>query len=179
MRQAGGSEHVAFGTSRGGDTDVTVRVLLRPAATRDDAQAVPRDFRSLSESGWRQATHVARELRHLKIRALLSSPSLACRQTLLPLAATLSLEIEPYRGLSHDADRTRVLRLLLSPESAGVVVCTHDEVIDDVLEQFQHPSFADGHPVLAMDGCWLIERPVLPRPRLPFRTLLTPEISVA
>jgi 8-oxo-dGTP diphosphatase len=156
-----------------------VRVLLRPVATPDDAQDGPRDFRPLSAEGWAQAQCIAQLLRHLPLEALLSSPSLACRQTLLPLAEALSLEVEPYSVLSLDADRSLVRRLLLSPVSHGVVVCTHGEIVDDILDQCRRRGHIVGRAVPVVDGCWLIKGPAAAPPRHPFRTLLTPAICVS
>ena len=94
----------------------------------------PDDFRPLSPLGWSQAVQVIDSLRRIRPRWLLSSPSLRCRQTLVPTAEALGLDIEANAGLMLRGDREPLMRLMSSPDADGVVLCSHKAVIDEIVE---------------------------------------------
>jgi 8-oxo-dGTP diphosphatase len=75
---------------------------------------------------------------------ILTSPALRCHQTVQPLARDRRLRVEPEPALGVGADPARVLALLEDPRSQDAVVCTHGEVIGQVLTRL----VADG---LAVD----------------------------
>ena len=92
--------------------------------------------RPLDARGRRQAAHLVEVLVPLGPTRLVSSPYLRCRQTLEPLSAKTGDRIECDEALVPDAGaRTMALvrRLARSPSSNGVVLCTHGEVMGDVL----------------------------------------------
>ena len=131
-------------------------VLLRHAhAGNPAAWHRSDDLRPLSRLGWLQASDVVGALSGLRLRSLLTSPASRCRQTLLPLSNTLSLEVEPRAELSLKGDREHLVALLSSPESDGMVVCTHGEVIEDVLDRWPGMNGHRREPT-AKGGCWII-----------------------
>jgi len=91
--------------------------------------------RPLSRRGVVQATALAEQLRSYDVDRVLSSPYLRCVQTVEPLAGVRGLKVEECddfaEGNSHKA--IEVVRGLA--ESRGVVVvCSHGDVIPDVVE---------------------------------------------
>jgi phosphohistidine phosphatase SixA len=68
-------------------------------------------------------------LADLRVQRLLTSPSLRCRQTLLPLAAALDLDLESVDDLGADGDVDHLVDLLAGRDSDGAVLCTHGEVL--------------------------------------------------
>jgi phosphohistidine phosphatase SixA len=115
---------------RSADT-VPVRWLLRHADAGVRADWHGNDeWRGLSPLGWDQAEEVAARLDGLPVHRVLSSPSLRCRQTVVPLARGLEVDVEPERGLAVDADPDGFLSLLRDPETASAVLCTHRETLE-------------------------------------------------
>lgn len=93
-------------------------------------------LRPLDSRGRRQAAHLVEVLVPLGPSRLVSSPYVRCLQTLDPLAAKTGDRIERDEALVPDAGtRTMALvrRLARSPSSSGVVLCTHGEVMGEVL----------------------------------------------
>jgi phosphohistidine phosphatase SixA len=112
----------------------TTRVLLSHArAGSVDVLRPLDDFRPLTPVGWSQAEEAVEGLRDLDLRCLLSSPSLRCRQTLMPLAVALEIDIEPMPQLSRTAHPDALLELLRSDSVHGSVLCTHPHLIARVL----------------------------------------------
>ena len=119
--------------------------------------------RPLVARGGRQAELLARNLTKLRPTRIISSPSLRCLQTVQPLGRRCGLDVEVLSWLATDAGesaREGVLGLAANePSSACVVLCTHREVLVDVLpylaETFQVKL---GHRLPgAKGGTWVLE----------------------
>jgi phosphohistidine phosphatase SixA len=107
------------------------RILLRHAnAGSRSAWAGADDWRGLSPVGQTEAAQLSHRLRGISILRVLSSPSLRCRQTVVPLARELSVDVEPCSQLSLAASGAEVARLLTEPESDGALLCTHRETLE-------------------------------------------------
>jgi hypothetical protein len=95
--------------------------------------------------------------RDYPIRRILTSPTLRWHQTLQPLAPDCHLRVEREVASGVDAERARVLALLEVLRAQDAVVCTHGEVIKQVLTRLvadglmvDRPSeWPKGRP-----GCW-------------------------
>jgi phosphohistidine phosphatase SixA len=85
--------------------------------------------RPLSIRGWAQAEGLLDTLADFRVERLLTSPWLRCRQTLLPLAAALDLDLESVEDLGTDGDMDALVDLLAARDSDGAVLCTHGEVL--------------------------------------------------
>jgi phosphohistidine phosphatase SixA len=110
-----------------------VRVLLRHAdAGLKSEWPGPDDWRGLTELGHDQARAVVGMLGDLPIQRILSSPSLRCRQTVVPLARARELDVEPLWQLGRNTEPVDVLALLADPDTAAAVVCTHRETLQAV-----------------------------------------------
>jgi phosphohistidine phosphatase SixA len=119
--------------------------------------------RPLVARGQRQAELLARNLAKLRPTRIISSPSLRCLQTVQPVGRRAALDVEVLSWLAPDAGasaREGILGLARNePSSTCVVLCTHREVLVDVL-----PFLADtfqvklGHrPPGAKGGTWILE----------------------
>jgi broad specificity phosphatase PhoE len=107
-----------------------VSVLLRHASAGDrDHWAGDDRLRPLDEKGRRQAEKIAAALSAKEVRRIVSSPYVRCVQTVEPLAAALGLEVELDDRLAEGANGSA--RELI--EEAGVVACTHGDVIYELL----------------------------------------------
>jgi 8-oxo-dGTP diphosphatase len=91
--------------------------------------------RPLDPVGHAQAEAIAAALASAAIQRALSSPSVRCVQTIEPLAAQLGLEIDisPELGEGAGGWRTEALVERLCGEEGDSVLCSHGDVIPEVL----------------------------------------------
>jgi broad specificity phosphatase PhoE len=75
-------------------------------------------------------------LRDEPIGRTVSSPYVRCRETLAPLAAELGLLVEDADGLTEGAPLSEALRLLDKVSDKPTALCTHGDVIGDLLHHF-------------------------------------------
>ena len=124
--------------------------LARPSLTRvllRRADAQPREewlgseeWRGLSDRGRQQAEELVERLAGLSVHRVLSSPSLRCRQTVVPLALSLGVEVEVCPELAHGAGPERLRSLLLDEATDGAVFCTHREVLQTLFAELSGSS---------------------------------------
>jgi phosphohistidine phosphatase SixA len=106
------------------------RVLLRRADAQPRAEWLGvEEWRGLSLRGRTQAESLVARLADLRVRRVLASPSLRCRQTVVPLARTLDIDVEICPELSHRAPLDRLRALLEDEATEGAVFCTHRGVL--------------------------------------------------
>ena len=92
--------------------------------------------RPLSKAGRRQAAALAKLLRDEPIGRVVSSSYVRCRETVEPLAEHLGRRVEDADGLSEGAPLSEALRLLDKVSDKPTVLCTHGDVIGDLLHHF-------------------------------------------
>jgi 8-oxo-dGTP diphosphatase len=90
--------------------------------------------RPLTKSGQRQAEALADMLNGAPIDKILSSSYLRCMQTLEPLGTRRKLPVEPVKELEEGAGGESVLRLIQKFRGRNVVMCTHGDVVEELLE---------------------------------------------
>lgn len=90
--------------------------------------------RPLSAKGERQAKGLVEALADRSVGRLLSSPHTRCRQTLQPLSEHLGLEVESDDRLIEGAGPKKVLALAREAVESRAVLCSHGDVIPDLLE---------------------------------------------
>jgi 8-oxo-dGTP diphosphatase len=95
----------------------------------------PDHTRPLSTRGWRQATGLVEPLGDDQPSRLLASPYTRCVQTLEPLAEHLGLAVEPDDRLAEGAGAAGALELADELAGTTAVLCSHGDVIPDLLEQ--------------------------------------------
>jgi phosphohistidine phosphatase SixA len=137
-----------------------VRLLVRHAhAGHKRHWSGPDAERPLSIRGWTQAEGLPETLADLRVERLLTSPSLRCRQTLLPLAAALNLELEAVDDLGTDGDLDHLVELLAAPDSDGAVLCTHGEVLGELLARLRARGdiAAEGRLRYEKGSTWVLE----------------------
>jgi phosphohistidine phosphatase SixA len=95
----------------------------------------PDEERPLSEEGRAQAEALAGALSGYDIDRVLSSPYLRCTQTVAPLAAARDLRVGSSSDLAEGSGRLaqELVQGLLDRE-AHTVLCTHGDVVEDVLD---------------------------------------------
>ena len=138
-----------------------MRLLVRHAhAGQKRHWSGPDAERPLSIRGWAQAEGLLDTLADLHVERLLTSPSLRCRQTLLPLAAALDLDLESVDDLGTDGDVDRLVELLAARDSDGAVLCTHGEVLGELLARLRARGdiATEGRLRCEKGSTWVLER---------------------
>lgn len=117
----------------------------------------PDDQRPLTKPGRAQANALATWLADLDVKHVVSSPYVRCRQTVEPLAAQLRIPVDLSDALAEGAALTDALRLLEKFDDEAAVLCTHGDVLGDVLwHAEQHGVRLDGAGV-EKGATWVLE----------------------
>lgn len=126
-------------------------LLVRHASAGDrHAWSGPDRERPIDERGRQQAEALVPLLRSYSPARVCSSPALRCVQTVAPTAESLGLEVEVLDAL-NEGDSTDALALVrsLAAEEGCVVLCSHGDIVPDVLDALS----VDG-----MAGWWDVHR---------------------
>jgi 8-oxo-dGTP diphosphatase len=138
---------------------VTARVyLVRHARAGSRERWTESDrVRPLTSLGERQATAIARALKAGGVERLISSPFVRCVDTLRPFAETACLPIEREPALAEGATRRASLTLLRSLRGS-VALCTHGDVIEDLLDAAEGDGLVLPEPrKLAKGSIWIFD----------------------
>jgi 8-oxo-dGTP diphosphatase len=112
-----------------------VAYVVRHAKAGDRAEWSGDDrLRPLTKSGQRQAEAIADMLEGKPIDKILSSGYLRCLQTVEPLGARRKVPVEPVKELEEGAGGESVLRLMQRFPGRNLVLCTHGDVMEELLE---------------------------------------------
>ena len=133
-------------------------LLVRHAHAGDKSRwQGPDSLRPLSPAGQAEAAGLVVRLEDYPIGRILSSPTVRCQQTVQPLASDRRLPIEPTPALAVTADLAVVLALLEDPRVQDAVLCTHGEVIGQVLVRLAADGLAVDQPLAWPKGStWLL-----------------------
>ena len=93
-------------------------------------------LRPLSKLGRAQAEGIAKRLARKPIDIVLSSPYLRCVSTVEPAAIKHRLEVETSDALAEGANVSQALRLFEKVQDREAVLCTHGDVMQDLLDHF-------------------------------------------
>lgn len=109
-------------------------LLVRHARAGERSEWVGDDrHRPLDRKGRRHADGLVDHLAEYPVDRVLSSHAVRCTQTVVPLAAARGLEIEEAAELFEGSTDTDVLGLLESVDAECVVLCTHGDVIEELV----------------------------------------------
>lgn len=115
-------------------------------------------LRPLAPKGRRQAVALPAMLGRYAPQRILSSPYLRCVDTVAPLAGALALRVEAVEDLA-EGNGAAAVRLVRSLADEKVVVCTHGDVIPDILVSLADEDRVElGHrPRQAKGSVWVLE----------------------
>lgn len=126
------------------------------AGDRDDWDG-PDRLRPLTEKGWRQARALVGTLSTRPVERILSSPYVRCTQTVEPLAAVRGIPLEPDEDLAEGRGAD-ALGLVHRLAGASVVLCTHGDIVLDVLEGLAASGLAVADdPALGKGSTWVLD----------------------
>ncbi|HKA82825.1 MAG TPA: histidine phosphatase family protein [Acidimicrobiales bacterium] len=121
----------------------------------------PDATRPLSRRGRKQASGIAEHLAGVGLSRLVSSPSARCVQSLEPLADRLGLRIDTDDRLLEGADGDQALLLAdeLGKERVAAAMCSHGDVIPDMLRILKGGTTRFKDPFIWPKGSiWVLTR---------------------
>ncbi|HYN96563.1 MAG TPA: histidine phosphatase family protein [Pilimelia sp.] len=132
--------------------------LLVHHANAAPLRAGPDEWRGLTPDGHAQASELAERLAALPVERVLSSPSLRCRQTLVPLARRARTDVESCRLLTPAADPAELAEFLREDDTRDAVLCTHRSTLLCLFAHLAGPDsrFVGGLTHLDGLGMWLV-----------------------
>ena len=119
-------------TLRGKTTGALYLVRHAKAQNRSDWTADD-DLRPLNKRGRKQAEELVARLSAFSIERVVSSPTLRCTQTVEPLCKARGLKVETSPSLAEGTDTDEVLDFVNSCASKPTVLCSHGDIVGDVL----------------------------------------------
>ena len=135
-------------------------LLVRHAHARPRKEWSGNDrLRPLSIHGFKQADGLISVTHNFAAPArALSSPYLRCVQTMEPLAAARGIEVEPADDLA-EGQSSAAVRLVRSLAGENVAVCTHGDVIAEILVTLADEDRVDLglNPRQAKGSIWVLE----------------------
>ena len=115
-------------------------------------------LRPLTERGYRQADAIARALGRARVERVLSSRAFRCLDTVRPLAHHLGVGITRHDDLFEGASAADALALMRRLRVRRAALCTHGDVMGDVLEHLEEQGVdLDGGLRLAKGAYWELE----------------------
>ena len=136
---------------------MTLYVVRHGKAGSRSAWTEPDDLRPLTKPGRRQAEAIADMLADDGIERILSSPYVRCRQSVEPFAERLRLPVDLSDALGEGALRAEVLALLDKIGDDAAVLCTHGDVVGEILEHCERHRVKVDTRLLAKGSVWVLE----------------------
>ena len=133
--------------------------LVRHAHAGKKAQWPGADLaRPLSAQGRMEALGLIDRLGGRPLGRVVSSPAERCLQTVQPLAGRLGRPVEASEALGVEGTGAGVLELLERPSLDRAVLCTHGELIGQVIEELQRAGIELSAPPRWPKGStWILE----------------------
>jgi 8-oxo-dGTP diphosphatase len=114
--------------------------------------------RPLSKSGLKQAEALVPLLGPYAVSVVFSSPYERCVQTVEPLARARRLAVQESRHLAEGAGLKGAYRFIENADLDDAVLCTHGDVIQELIEDLIRRRIAKGTQLeLDKGSTWVIE----------------------
>jgi broad specificity phosphatase PhoE len=137
---------------------VTVYVVRHGKAGDRSRWEGPDDLRPLSKAGRRQADGLVDRLADAPIERVVSSPYVRCRQSVEPLAGHRRLPVELADELAEGASLSEALRLIDKVADQHTVLCTHGDVVGEILHHVDRRGVPLGDVVkLEKGSTWVFD----------------------
>ena len=108
-------------------------------------------------SGTARPERIADALADVGVKRIISSPFVRCRQTLDPLAQRLRLPLELSDALAEGASLTDTLRLLEKVTGETTVLCTHGDVVGNVIDHLAGTGVPIDDDRLEKGSTWVLD----------------------
>ena len=115
-------------------------------------------LRPLSGKGQRQADYLVDALESYAPQRILSSPYLRCQETVAPLSRRLGIHVEIESALAEGGG-SAALRLIRALAAEKVALCTHGDVIPEILVALADEDRLDlgPRPRQAKGSTWVLD----------------------
>jgi broad specificity phosphatase PhoE len=139
-------------------TTATQMYLVRhaKAGSRSDWSG-PDDERPLTKTGRRQADALRDLLADRGVTQLVSSPYVRCRQTVEPLGQLLRLPVDLADELGEGTPLPEARRLIEKFTSEPTVLCTHGDVIGELLESLARQGLIGRDIRMEKGSTWVLD----------------------
>jgi broad specificity phosphatase PhoE len=118
----------------------------------------PDDLRPLSKAGRKQAEGLIERLADANIDRIVSSPFVRCRQYVEPLAERRRLPADLADTLAEERPFDGVLRLVEKVMTEDAVLCTHGDVVSELLHYLRGRGVDIGdRPKLEKGSTWVLD----------------------
>jgi broad specificity phosphatase PhoE len=117
----------------------------------------PDDQRPLTKTGRRQADALRDLLADRGIARVVSSPYVRCRQTVEPLGQLLRLPVDLADELAEGTPLPEARRLIEKFTSEPTVLCTHGDVIGELLESLARRGLIGRDTRLEKGSTWVLD----------------------
>ena len=137
---------------------MTVWVVRHAKAGSRRARSGEDSRRPLSKAGRRQADGLVALLASARFTGIASSSFVRCRETVEPLAASTGLEIVADERLAEGAGPYGALSLVRENAATGGVLCSHGDVITELLARLERSGVDLGGEARCEKGSvWALE----------------------
>ncbi len=138
-------------------TPATDVYLVRHAkAGSRSAWSGPDDLRPLTKAGRRQADALGELLADRGVTRVVSSPYVRCRQTVEPLGQRLRLPVDLADELAEGTPLAQARRLVEKYIDQPTVLCTHGDVIGELLHALAERGLVDRDARLEKGSTWVL-----------------------
>jgi phosphohistidine phosphatase SixA len=117
----------------------------------------PDTERPLTKAGRRQAEGLVRLLRDEGVTRIVTSPFVRCRETVEPLGAALGIRVEDSPSLVEGAPLPEALRLVEKVSDAPTVLCTHGDVLLELLDHLRRAGLVNGNAHVEKGSTWRLD----------------------
>lgn len=115
------------------------------------------ELRPLTKPGLRQAGAITKQLAGTEITRIVTSPYVRCRQTVEPLGAQLGVAVDLSDALAEGAPLRESLRLFEKVADEPSVLCTHGDVMGELLEHFARHGVVLDDNSMEKGSIWVLE----------------------
>ena len=137
-------------------SETPVYVVRHAKAGSRSAWSGPDQLRPLSKAGRRQAVGLADRLAGEAINRIVTSPYVRCHQTVEPLGTRLAVPVEPSDLLVEGTLLPEALRLVEKVADQPTVLCTHGDVILELLEHLARVGVSVAEARLEKGSTWVL-----------------------
>jgi 8-oxo-(d)GTP phosphatase len=136
----------------------TIYLVRHAKALNRGEWAGPDDERPLNKGGRRQADELVQRLSGFSFARVLTSPHVRCRETVEPLAKARKLSLEVADELAENTDPDDVLAFIAKLGSRPAVLCSHGDVIADLMTNLVNDGLATESELRWEKGStWVLE----------------------
>lgn len=136
---------------------MTIYLVRHAKAGSRSSWEGPDEDRPLSKNGRRQTKQLTASLAQSPVSRVLTSPYVRCIQTVEPLATALGIPVEPCDSLAEGTPCADAVDLLEKYSGEDAVLCSHGDVIGDLLDECGRRGVGIGEGGLEKGSVWVLE----------------------